>query len=220
LNPATRTHLHESGTLDVDAPAGGRARVAAPRFAAELDDADATISPTAVRVRRGQVTLFAPSSETVLARVEAGGEWTLPDPARPPRTPDPARTATVAELMAKARRQFAARAYADATRTVEDALALSPRRSDEAEARIFLGDIAQATGDLALAARRYAAVADTFSGEPAAESALYAAARIELRRGRTAAAHALLARYLDRHPAGRYADDVRRELDALPPSPP
>jgi tetratricopeptide (TPR) repeat protein len=122
--------------------------------------------------------------------------------------------------VAQARRQFAARTYTDATRTVEAALALAPSRGDEAEARILLADIAQASGELALAARRYTAVADTFTGGPAAESALYAAARIELRRGRTAAARTLLARYLDRHPAGRYADDVRRELDALPPAPP
>ncbi|HUQ06564.1 MAG TPA: tetratricopeptide repeat protein [Kofleriaceae bacterium] len=219
--PGERTVRLERGTIEVDSPSGGVARVVAARFVVELTgpDADVTVEPTVVRVRRGSVTLFAPSSQTVLARVEAGGEWTLPDPARTPASGS-ARTPTVAELMTKARRQFAARQYAEAARTTEDALDRSPRRSDEAEARIFLGDIAQATGDLALAARRYTAVADTFAGEPAAESALYAVARIELRRGRTAAARALLARYLDRHPAGRYADDVRRELDALTSTPP
>jgi hypothetical protein len=188
-------------------------------FVVELHDADVTIEPTVVRVARGQVTIFASSSDVVVARLEAGATWSLDAPARPPRARAAAPPPTFAELMALARRQFTARQYVLAARTTEDALALSPRRSDAAEARTFLGDIAQATGDLALAARRYAAVADSLDGEPAAESALYAAARVELRRGRTAPARALLVRYLDRHPVGRYADDVRRELDALPPSP-
>jgi TolA-binding protein len=118
--------------------------------------------------------------------------------------------------MTLARTQFAARDYDAATRTTGAALALHPRRDDEAEARTFLGDIAQASGDLALATRRYTAVADGFAGAPSAESALYAAARVELRRGRAAAARALLTRYLDQHPAGRYADDVRRELGSTP----
>ncbi|MCW5804162.1 MAG: hypothetical protein KIT31_17445 [Deltaproteobacteria bacterium] len=81
---------------------------------------------------------------------------------------------------------------------------------------MLLADIAQASGALDRAVAHYTAVFTELAGLPAAESALYAAARVELRRTRTAAARALLARYLDRHPAGRYADDVRRQLAALP----
>jgi hypothetical protein len=217
--PVERALLLERGAVDVHAATPGVARVVAEHFAADLDGADLTVERTSVRVHSGRATILAPSG-AVLARLEAGGEWTLPTvtAVRTPRTHDVANGPTFDELMALARKQFAAREYTTATRTTEDALALRPRRDDEAEARTFLGDIAQASGDLALAARRYTAVADDFAGAPSAESALYAAARVELRRGRTAAARALLERYLDHHPDGRYADDVRRELSALPTS--
>jgi hypothetical protein len=219
--PAARTLHLDRGALELDSPSAGLARVVTGRFVAELDDAALTVASARVHVRRGQVTIMAPSSGLVLARVDAGGEWTLPDLASPTRSgASPTPAATAGELLAQARRQFSARKYVDAARTAEAALALSPRRAEEAEARILLADIAQATGDLALASRRYTAVADAFAGNAAAESALYAAARIELRRGRTDAARTLLGRYLDRFPAGRYADDARRELDALSPAPP
>ncbi len=193
------------------------------RFAIELgDEAELTVDADRVHVRRGQVRILDRAG-VVLAQLEAGAGWTPPIAAVPARPMPPlgGRDAASAEvLMARARAQFAARDYKAATRTTEAALALGPRRADEAEARTFLGDIAQAEGDLGVAAARYAAVAADFAGTPAAESALYAAARVELRRARTDHARALLTRYLELHPAGRYADDVRRALAALPRSNP
>ena len=81
---------------------------------------------------------------------------------------------------------------------------------------MFLAEVAHASGALDLAVERYLAIAARFGALPAGESALYAAARIELRRSRASAARALLTRYLARYPAGRYADDARRELATLP----
>jgi outer membrane protein assembly factor BamD (BamD/ComL family) len=66
-------------------------------------------------------------------------------------------------------------------------------------------------GNLAIASSRYEAVATKFSDLPAAESALYAAARIEARQKHDDAARALYDRYLANYPNGRYADDVRRQ---------
>jgi outer membrane protein assembly factor BamD (BamD/ComL family) len=80
---------------------------------------------------------------------------------------------------------------------------------------MLLAEIAQGAGKPELAVERYIAVADTFRGTAAAESALYAAARVELKRRDTAAARTLLDRYLARHPTGRYAEDARRELAGL-----
>jgi TolA-binding protein len=217
VDHVARTLVLERGAAAIHAVSPDVARVVAAHFTVELDHADVTVAQAAVRVHSGRVVIAA-SSGAVLARLESGGTWTLPapPPEHPSRTHPAAKRPTFAELMALARKQFAARDYDAATRTTGEALALGPRRDDEAEARTFLGDIAQASGDLAQAARRYTAVADDFAAAPTAESALYAAARVELRRGRTAAARTLLTRYLDQHPNGRYADDVRRELRSTP----
>ena len=97
-----------------------------------------------------------------------------------------------------------------------DALDATKRIALVAEARIFLADVAQAAGALDRAVERYLAVATEFADLPAGESALYAVARIELRRSRTAAGRAVLVRYLARYPSGRYADDARRQLAGSP----
>jgi outer membrane protein assembly factor BamD (BamD/ComL family) len=77
---------------------------------------------------------------------------------------------------------------------------------------MLIADVAQASGALDRAVAQYLEVAAEFDDLPVAESALYAAARIELHRSRSAAARAVLERYLGRFPTGRYADDARREL--------
>lgn len=48
----------------------------------------------------------------------------------------------------------------------------------------------------------------------AGETALFAAARLELSRGRAEAARARFDRYLERYPSGRFADDARRHTRA------
>jgi len=119
-------------------------------------------------------------------------------------------------LLEQARSQLAAGDATAAQRSAEAVLAFAPSESDEAEARMFLAEVAHASGALELAVERYLAVAARFGALPAGESALYAAARIELRRARVATARELLTRYLARYPAGRYANDARRELATLP----
>jgi hypothetical protein len=141
-----------------------------------------------------------------------------PEPSRAPArkpTVTPAHRESAAELLERARKEFATKAFDDAERTAKLALAAKPTHALAGEIHMLLAEIAQGAGKPDVAVERYTAVADTFKGTAAAESALYAAARVELKRRDTAAARALLDRYLARYPTGRYADDARRELEAI-----
>jgi hypothetical protein len=125
------------------------------------------------------------------------------------------RAASISELLGRAQKQFATKAYAKAKATLAEVLRRAPARSDEVTARVLLADIAQAEGKLDEAVAKYTAVANAFVDAPAGESALYAAARLEVRRARAPQAVALLEKYLARYPKGRYVVDVRRELETL-----
>ncbi|MGN6104969.1 MAG: tetratricopeptide repeat protein, partial [Kofleriaceae bacterium] len=182
------------------------ARVSTARFELELGDASVRVEPAAVRVRRGTVRVVERAGGQA-SQVSAGGGWPAPATAGSTRA-----TRSAAELLATARSEFAAKRYPAAAQTTQRALASGPTRRERAEAHTLLAELAQATGDLERAIERYQAVATTFSELPAAESALYAAARLEIRRGRRAGARALLSRYLDHYPTGRYAADARREI--------
>ena len=214
-----RTLLLDHGRVEIEA-SGELARVVTERFEIELANAAVTVGPEAVRVRRGTVRV-SDRSRKLLAQLEAGSDWqpaeeTIEMPSDPiVRTPHPT-SKSPAELLADARAQFGAGHFAEAERIAETLLARSHARAEQAEARMFLADLAQATGNLALAVTRYEAVATTFAELPAAESALYAAARLEHRRGRDDAARTLFDRYLERYPNGRYVDDVRRHRRSPP----
>ena len=191
----------EQGKVEIDA-SGEPARVITQRFEVELTDTDASIDKSGVRVRRGTARVVD-RSRKLLAQLEAGSDWQPAEPAGKPRTKP-------VEL-AQARTQLADGQHAEAERTAEAVLARPLSRAEEAEARMFLADLAQATGNLGVAVSRYDTVATKFADLPAAESALYAAARIEARRGRADAARTLFDRYLQAYPNGRYADDVRNK---------
>jgi hypothetical protein len=210
---ADRTVLLERGAIELDITAGGATRVITNRFEVEVEDGTIRVEPAAVRVDRGRARVVDKSRAT-LAVLDAGAAWT-PDPAAgTARGPTP--RARLADLLAEARARFAARDHAAAERLASEVLAASPARGMAAEAQVILADAAHARDDLERAVRRYRKVAETFSDLPAAESSLYAAARIELRRKRSVEARGLLERYLERYPTGRYADDVRRQLAPSP----
>jgi hypothetical protein len=194
--PAERMVVLARGTLAIEAGEGDPARLVTERFEVELEGAALTVDPTAVRVARGVVRVLD-RSRRPLARVAAGATWKPSQgPARPSHRAAPSSAGPSSSVAAPSSAAASAR--------------------DDAEARMFLAEVAHANGELDLAVERYLDVATRFGDLPAGESALYAAARIELRRSRAAAARALLTRYLARYPAGRYADDVRRELATLP----
>jgi hypothetical protein len=106
----------------------------------------------------------------------------------------------------------AGQVWTPAVASVEKPRTNQPAKTPTLAELLRLAEQAQSEGMLELAIERYTAVATTFAGAPQAESALYAAARLELRLGRTSRARSLLDTYLSRYPRGRYVEDVRREL--------
>jgi hypothetical protein len=186
------------------------------------DNDDLATAPVEIRVERAVVVTVA-ASTTIAHGVQtqvviaASSIADVVPIERDELTPIPrgsnAALEPVAEILARARAQLAKKQLADAERTASSVL---PRVSgaDEAEARTILADIAQASGNHDLASTLYREVAAKFASLPAGESALYAAARLDVRRGRDA--RALLEQYLDRYPRGRFVDDARRLLGATP----
>ena len=205
--PGERAVVLDRGQLEIESFGAGPARVVTERFEIELDDAAVVVDPGTVRVQRGTARIFDRSREP-LAQLSAGASWKAPESPRgsPRATPSPPSSRLPAGAAPAGGASHAAGASPGAGATP----------TDEAEAAMALAEAAQSRGDLDRAVSGYLAVATGFADRPVAESALYAAARIELRRVRTAAARELLVRYLDRYPQGRYAEDVRRELTRLP----
>jgi hypothetical protein len=119
-------------------------------------------------------------------------------------------------LLDLARSQLAARELAQARATLElaaphlhdaalRAQALSLEAECELQARRF--DVARDT---------YLQVARRFSKMPAAETALFAAARIEAEHGEQARARKLLSSYLAKYPRGSFVREAERRLQLLP----
>ena len=118
-------------------------------------------------------------------------------------------------LLERARSLLANDKPEEAFATIRTALTRSPTRSDRAEAKSLQAEYALIQGDLATAAATYRTVATRYKGLPAAENALFAAARIESTRGNKAGAIELLERYLREFPNGRFRKEVVRRLKAL-----
>ncbi len=201
---AERAILLEAGSVTVE---GGPARIATDRFRVDASGAVA-ITPRTVLVRRGSAAVTAAGGRVLAAHLGVGASWSLPEP------PAPAARPSAGRLLAHARAAFARGDHAGAERAADAALDAGPSRAQAAEARTLLAECAHATGRLDDALRRYEAIADRFGDLPAGETALFAAARLEARRGRAAAARALFERYLDRYPSGRFAGDARRHTRA------
>ena len=121
-------------------------------------------------------------------------------------------TESVRRWLSAARRALSAHHTAEAERAVDAALRLHPTSYELAEARTLLAECAGASGDGARAVRLYLDVARQFSTLPAAENALFAAARTEDRVGASDAAQRLFTDYLRRYPGGRFRDEAERHL--------
>jgi TolA-binding protein len=92
---------------------------------------------------------------------------------------------------------------------------MRPAHAVRAEALSLRAECSIVDGNVAAAVRQYLQVADGFGRLPAAQNALFAAARLEAERGRRDRAAELFARYLARYPHGSLADDAARRLGAL-----
>jgi TolA-binding protein len=74
-------------------------------------------------------------------------------------------------------------------------------------------------GEFAQARAAFVRVADQFAPLPAAETALFEAARIEAEHGQPARARALLQRYLTRYPSGSFVIEARRRQKNMASAP-
>jgi len=94
-------------------------------------------------------------------------------------------------------------------------LASGGTRGQQAEAYMLKGDCALVQGDSKSAVRQYLDVSRRFSGLRAAETALFAAARVESNSGNQAAAKKLLLTYSERYPGGQFKSEVGARLRIL-----
>jgi TolA-binding protein len=225
---ARRTVSLAAGEVTVDlAPGQARNfRVAAPAFVVEVVGTRFTVSPTGVRTEHGTVRVRALDGRE-LARVGAGEAWWIapaPAPAVEPAPQPPAVAAAPAAgeragaLLDRARAAIARGEAARARGLVQKALDRGPSRTQEAEARLLLGDALLVEGRHADAIKSYRAVARDYAGLPVGENALFAAAQLASESGTREEARRALADYLARYPAGRFHAEAEAKLTRLAPT--
>jgi hypothetical protein len=185
-----------------------------------------------VSVEHGHVLVVGPDNAT-LADLHGGESYTYEPPAAAPATATATATATkhaperaraakapaarpdAAALIERARTQLGAKQVGAARATIDAALGLAPEPRLRAEALTLRAECALVDGDPAQAIEAYLRVARAFAELPAGENALFAAARLEADRQRSAAGVQLLERYLERYPHGRFEREARARLRTL-----
>jgi TolA-binding protein len=153
------------------------------------------------------VRIVATDGAVLRAQLRAGETWNIDEPA-----PRSAQVRLDRALLA-----FTNRDCKSAVQHARAALDDQPTRPQTAEARTILAECAQAAGRAAEAVRLYDTIAIEFRDLPAGETALVAAARIDLARGRTREARARFETYVERYPKGRLLDDAKHQLEVLQP---
>jgi TolA-binding protein len=135
--------------------------------------------------------------------------------ARAPHPPTRSRTST-AQWLARARSELAAREVESARATLTQALAQAKSRSERAEALTLQAEYELVAGSGASASiaaeARYLRVAEDFSPLRAAQTALFAAARLAAERGDRGRASELFCKYLASYPHGSFAKEARERL--------
>jgi TolA-binding protein len=136
--------------------------------------------------------------------------------ARPEQAARPAgRAPSVDAQLAQARAWLAERRVPEARAAIEDVLRSGASRSARAEALSLVAECALVEQHYEQAVAAYLQVATQHPRLGAGQNALFAAARIRAQQGHTGEARALLHRYLDRYPAGRFRDEAERRLAQL-----
>jgi hypothetical protein len=225
-----------SVVADVDPSAHQPFAIETARFRVLVLGTRFEVTQDGVRVERGRVRVVAADGSVLAAQLVAGEAYVYEQPdaavegtsgherasrGRGRHTKGPVATAGAparagaAELIEQARVQLGNKQVGSARATIDSALALSPEARLRAEALTLRAECALVDGDHAAAIEAYLRVARAFAELPAGENALFAAARLEADRERSAAAAQLLERYLERYPHGRFEREARARLGKL-----
>jgi hypothetical protein len=232
-----RTHelrLEEGSVVaDVDPGRMQPFTVVTPDFAVLVLGTRFEVALDEVKVERGRVRVVATDGAVLAESLGEGERLVVPhaaeleldalpsasEPRGRTNRAKPTRSARAQKdpsaLLSEARAHLAARRVADARQSIETALALARSRGQRAEAMSLRAECALVEGDLASAVEVYLRVARAFGHDPAGQNALFAAARLEAERGRSASAATLLERYLARYPKGRFVNEARTRLREL-----
>jgi len=188
------------------------------------------VTSDGVRLLRGRVSVqpSGASEAIVLDARDGEREYRVPraDAAEPPApapTPPPKAASAqpapapgrAAELLERARTQLSRRELSSARRSLKQALAAPNTPAERAEALSLQAESQLLAGHHAAARDGYLHIVAQLPREPAAETALYAAARIEAEHGEPKRARALLARYRERYPNGSFVREAERRERAL-----
>jgi tetratricopeptide (TPR) repeat protein len=196
--------------------------VATPSFVVDVLGTEFEVDLERVMVHRGSVEVRSPAG-ALLATLGAGDAWSrfdelepelelFEDLSAPEATAGTRSPPSPAALLTRGRAHLAERRLERAGQAIRRALDAEPSPRQHREAHTLLAEIALLSGDVDRAIRHYRLVASRHPGSLQGEAALFAAARLEARRGRAAAADELLQRYRERYPRGRFADEVERKL--------
>ncbi len=242
-SPAERAVTLRGGVVDVSVDPSRQQsfRVVTPHFMVDVLGTEFRVALDSVAVTRGRVRVLS-TGGLPLTELGPGQSWSYTAPvdttpvgkaAATRLEPDvtgptgsvgkpqsgkaaaPVATVPAAELLAQARHRLAGGDAKGAVALVDAVLRGGASRAQQAEAFMLKGDCALVQGDAGSAARQYLDVSKRFAGSPTAETALFAAARIESNRGNQAAAGELLRTYLERYPSGQFASDVKARLRIL-----
>lgn len=207
------------GRVSVTPRADGRA-VDPIVLAAGSPQADFELQPTAAEATP-PLAEPAPVATAPRPRAQRGADkGSQPPAAKLPRDDDrEVRDANPSALLEQARSQLAARDVTQARNTLRLAAPQLRESALRAQALSLEAECNLLERRFEAARDAYLRVARIFPTLPAAETALFAAARIEAEHGHSARARELLTRYLERYPSGSFAREAEHRIELLAAEP-